>query len=409
MPTFLASQPAIAPGVTGSWQDVDISAYCPPGTTGVILRCFNNATSDYNLGYRKKGSSDDRHGDQNARCQCWVACGVDANRVLELYIEHAEVYICLVGYFGPEAVFFTNGIDKSVGTAGSWQDVDISADLIPGDSACLAFLEFVATASTFGVRKKGSDAEAYTSYDHRGGVAGLDANHRYENWINATSTDVYLLGYLKAGAVVPDATAIVTPGTTESFVDLTALPAGAIGGIYWLKGTVSYGAAVRANGASETTFPQLNRISYAMVGCDGSRLVEAKIASTTSNNVTLLGYFTDPTPTITTLTPDHAGIDDSVTIAGSQFGAAQGSGGVTVNGTAATIVSWADTEIVITVPSGATDGNVVVTTGGGLVSGGAAFVVEDPAPGGAIAPAPEVPRHQWTMSTNARLGNPPIS
>lgn len=407
MPTFLASQPAIAPGVTGSWQEVDVSAYCPAGTTGVILRCWNGAYLDYNLGYRKKGSSDDRHGDQNARCQCWVACGVDANRVLELYIGHAEVYIWLVGYFGPEAVFFTNGIDKSVGTAGSWQDVDISADLIPGDSACLAFLEFSGGSGTFGVRKKGSDAPTATLYQHRGGVTGLDVNNHYETWIPSTSSDAHLLGYLKAGAVVADLLTVVTPGSTD-WVDLAALPAGAIGGIYQLLGTGSYPAGMRANGASETTYAQLDKQSYAMVGADASGLVEARITSTSINIINQLGYFTDlPTPAITNLSSASGYIGDSVTITGTGFNASQGTGSVTFNGTTAVITSWTNTSIVCTVPVGATTGNIVVKNLWGNASTGTAYTVKS-LPAGASS-TPEVPIHTDNpIGAGANLGLSPV-
>ena len=80
-------------------------------------------------------------------------------------------------------------------------------------------------------------------------------------------------------------------------------------------------------------------------------------------------------PSITGLTPATAPVDALVTIAGTNFGATQGTSTVTFNGTVATvIVGWSDTSIVATVPSGAITGNVVVTVGG-VGSNGKSFTV----------------------------------
>src|SRR5580765_7533620 len=70
-------------------------------------------------------------------------------------------------------------------------------------------------------------------------------------------------------------------------------------------------------------------------------------------------------PTISTLTPTSGAVGASVTIAGTGFGATQGTSTVKFNGTTATTISsWNATSIVATVPTGATTGNVVVTVSG---------------------------------------------
>jgi hypothetical protein len=68
-----------------------------------------------------------------------------------------------------------------------------------------------------------------------------------------------------------------------------------------------------------------------------------------------------PPPSITSLTPAAGAVGRSVTIAGANFGASQGTSTVTFNGTAATPASWSAAAIVAPVPAGATTGNVVVT------------------------------------------------
>ncbi|HET8889243.1 MAG TPA: IPT/TIG domain-containing protein [Candidatus Angelobacter sp.] len=79
-------------------------------------------------------------------------------------------------------------------------------------------------------------------------------------------------------------------------------------------------------------------------------------------------------PFITSLTPSAAGVGTSVTIAGANFGATQGTSTVSFNGTAATPSTWSDTSITAPVPAAASSGPVVVTVGG-HASNGAAFTV----------------------------------
>jgi YD repeat-containing protein len=69
-------------------------------------------------------------------------------------------------------------------------------------------------------------------------------------------------------------------------------------------------------------------------------------------------------PTIYYLNPTSGAVASAVTINGANFGATQGTSTVTFNGTTATPISWSATSIVVSVPSGATTGNVVVTVGG---------------------------------------------
>jgi RHS repeat-associated protein len=68
--------------------------------------------------------------------------------------------------------------------------------------------------------------------------------------------------------------------------------------------------------------------------------------------------FTVPAPQITSLTPNIGGVANPVTIAGSGFQAAQGSGSVSFNGVPGTVSSWSDTQIVVIVPNNAATGPV---------------------------------------------------
>ncbi len=78
-------------------------------------------------------------------------------------------------------------------------------------------------------------------------------------------------------------------------------------------------------------------------------------------------------PAISSLTPNAGVPGTSVVIAGSNFGASKGNGGVTFNGMSATVVSWSASSVTALVPYGATPGNVVVTASNGLSSNGLSF------------------------------------
>jgi len=88
---------------------------------------------------------------------------------------------------------------------------------------------------------------------------------------------------------------------------------------------------------------------------------------------------TVPAPNITNLNPVSGLVGTTVTIAGANFGATQGTSTVKFNGISAVPTSWSASSIVVPVPAGATTGNVVVTVGG-AASNGVNFTVTAPGP-----------------------------
>jgi YD repeat-containing protein len=101
----------------------------------------------------------------------------------------------------------------------------------------------------------------------------------------------------------------------------------------------------------------------------GNAVVTASGNASSGTSFTVL-----PTPSITVLSRASGVVGAAVTITGVNFGASQGSGTLTFNGTTATITSWSATSIVTSVPSGATTGNVVVYASG-VNSNGPSFTV----------------------------------
>lgn len=82
-----------------------------------------------------------------------------------------------------------------------------------------------------------------------------------------------------------------------------------------------------------------------------------------------------PVPVITSISPNPAGRGSLVTISGSGFSSG---GSVNFNGTAASLVDWTATSIILFVPDNATSGSVTVTANE-LTSNSVEFVVSPPA------------------------------
>ena len=75
--------------------------------------------------------------------------------------------------------------------------------------------------------------------------------------------------------------------------------------------------------------------------------------------------------------PTHGVAGAQVTIEGQGFSSTLANNNVTFNGTKATVLSASTTELVVTVPSGATTGSIAVTVGGQTASSSVPFVVDD--------------------------------
>jgi hypothetical protein len=84
--------------------------------------------------------------------------------------------------------------------------------------------------------------------------------------------------------------------------------------------------------------------------------------------------FNVSTATISTVTPASGVRGTSITIAGSGFGASQGTGQIWLGTVPGVVQTWTDTQVVVQVASGAASGNAQVLQGG-VVSNAIPFTV----------------------------------
>lgn len=98
------------------------------------------------------------------------------------------------------------------------------------------------------------------------------------------------------------------------------------------------------------------------------------VAAEYNNQSSPSTFYNEGSPVLTSLSPTVGYYGTSVTLSGKHFGATQGSSAVKFAGVAAPVTSWSDTSIVVTVPAGASTGNVVVTVSS-IASNGINFTI----------------------------------
>jgi hypothetical protein len=203
-------------------------------------------------------------------------CGVDSSNRCEIYTPSGgKVY--LVGYYlNAEAVFFDNYINKSQDTLNTWVDTDISGDT-GADTAIAAIVCFTSggTSPIIGVRPNGS-SESTTNI----GVistgrpvtyitVGCDANEIFEQNVNTTNCDCYLVGYLKSNyeSIDPPLQKVATRYSTYQNYSLVAddiIDDGTINGLYYFIDSTSTGIAICVPGRDIT-----NQAYWAIRGIAG--------------------------------------------------------------------------------------------------------------------------------------------
>jgi IPT/TIG domain len=168
-----------------------------------------------------------------------------------------------------------------------------------------------------------------------------------------------------------------TTGTVGTTVQLN--------GMNFVQGGL-HGVVIFTNNKNATTVLSYTNTTIVVAVPAGSVSGNVFIEYPGGNSNSVAFNVTAPsTPTIISLTPSNGGTGIPVTIAGTNFGASQGSSFVTFNGIVAMVTKWSATSIVAVVPSTATTGPVIVTVAG-VASNSETFTVTSPSIGGTATP-----------------------
>ena len=230
------------------------------------------------------------------------------------------------------------------------------------------------------VNINGSDLNGATAVTFGGAAATITAN---------TATQITVTTPAHAAGVVD--VVVTTPGgSTTSTGGYTFQAGPAITGISPNSGPTAGGQSVNINGAdlSGATSVTFGGAAAAITANTATQITVTTpthaagavdvVVTTLGGNASSTGGYTyqalpPPAPVVTSFMPISGPVGTTVTITGSNF---TGSTVVAFNGTAATNFTVdLDTQITVTVPSGATSGKVSVTNSGGTGQSATDFVV----------------------------------
>lgn len=329
----------ITPGSASAWTDADLSALIASGSTGIRFHVENVSAGALAFGFRKNGSADNRVQNIGPGAHFWGAIGVDGSRIADFYVgSTTDINIWLIGDYGSEAFFFDDAVNKSTATTSSWVDVDIAGDT-GAATAIGAVFEYVSTTSAFGLRKNGSaDNRVASPGTHNSAIIGIDSTsvpgaELCEQQITSSNGDLFLVGYIKSDAIFNLDATDRSLGGTGSWTALTALPSGAITGVYESIGSTTdvREAGLRKNGSAEAIIRMIWH-SWPVIECDGSRLVEMYIESVNVDAFEV-GYFTAVAggSTVTKTTSLTAAIRAARTVAASLSAAVRSTRTVTTS------------------------------------------------------------------------------
>jgi Glucodextranase, domain B/IPT/TIG domain len=200
---------------------------------------------------------------------------------------------------------------------------------------------------------------------------------------SATGISAVVPSGATTGNIVVTVSGVASNGTEFNVVTTPQIAGmsptlGGVGTNVWISGS-NFGST---QGSSTVSF---NGVAATPASWSNTGLsVPVPSGATTGNIVVTVGgvasngaTFTVNGPVIAGLSSQLGAVGDSVTVYGTNFGAAQGGSTVTFNGVAAAATDWNSMTIVVPVPTGATTGPITVTVSGAS-SSSSTFTVGSP-------------------------------
>ncbi len=180
---------------------------------------------------------------------------------------------------------------------------------------------------------------------------------------------------------------VTVSGLASNAVNFTILVPPSVSTISPMSGPVA--AAVTITGANfgptqGTSTVSFNGLAATPTSWNNSQIVVPVPSVATTGNVVVMvnglasggvSYTVLLPPSLSAFSPTSGSVGTAVTITGKNFGATQGTSTVSFNGVAATPTSWSDTQIVVSVPSGAVSGDISIQVAG-LIAQNAPFSVQ---------------------------------
>lgn len=283
---FLPSTPINPTGkVNSSWNN-NINAAdhgAAEYSTGIGVHVVNASAGSVTIGVRKKGSKDTSTQLIAANSHLMLFTGLNPHMLFQVYCSNwASVSFYPTVFFGSEAVFFTNPIDKPISQTAIYEPCDISADT-GADTAIMGIFRHNQSSNPWAAKHPDSTLDLYYPNNYIGdAVVGLKAEVASLKAFTTGASAFKLVGYIKSGVTVNAQPTNISLGSINTLLDFPALPAGALGGIYEIPGTGGgYNWLMRKKGSiapGDNTF-LVGRHAWMMIEGDANRLVEGEIAN----------------------------------------------------------------------------------------------------------------------------------
>ena len=240
----------ISLGVTGSWEDIDLSYYVPVGATGAIVEVVNSSIVDSTGVVRGKEDTRDYMSDAayeeiEAETHRWQIVKVDSERCIQGHIGSVDVDFKLRGYTaGSDPVYYTTPPDVTPGVTQAWTEVDVSGHVDADADGVILFIDSIRSGDrAYGIREVGSSYATVDleleEYGNTMYLVGIDASDRFEAYIQSVDVKIYLVGQTKGSVVYyVDDVAISDPvlGLYEEIdADDYGIPGGANGLIFLVE------------------------------------------------------------------------------------------------------------------------------------------------------------------------------
>jgi len=223
---------------TGSWEDIDLSAYVPAGTSGVVVEVVNTANIN-DLSGVVRGKEDTRNYMSNPLFEAmakethrWQIVKVDSDRLIQGYIEDVAIDFKLQGYsLGSDPSYFANPPDITPATKEQWETVDVSAYVDADADGVILFVDSIdGVKRKYAIRESGSifldagpDKHQIGKYSNTMYLVGLNSADKFQAWLQDVLTiKIYLVGQTKGSVVYNLEDLVVADPSTGSWQELDA-------------------------------------------------------------------------------------------------------------------------------------------------------------------------------------------
>lgn len=201
--TFKTNADDMSIGTTKDWIEIDASTEAP-NATGLIFELSSSSGGYREFGFKKNGSSDDRHFDTYKHHSFCAVIGCDASQLCEGYVEDLAVDFYLIGYITDGVTFNLNATDLSMTSYDAW--LDLTA--LPDENPVMAIIEVTGTVGAtneYGLRKDGSAEEIYEDAPAHPWAIVECAERIIEGYVKTVGTGFFLVGYAIEVEAPPEA------------------------------------------------------------------------------------------------------------------------------------------------------------------------------------------------------------